>query len=403
MNVYAARQPIFDGKQELFAYELLYRRTEENFYQGTDDTESTANLINHAFLVMDLNDIISGKRAFINFSKELLVQRIPLLLPADQVVIEVLERVDPDETVVEACRELKEKGYLLALDDFVLREDYWSLMELADIIKVEYNAYSESGHRQLATLFSGKKMLVERVETRAEFEHAASLGYHYFQGYFFSKPVMLRGREIAPFNTSLLQVLEKLNDETPSYHEMAAIIEKDLSSSYKFLRLANTMQFGARYRVDSMEGALVRMGLGEIRKWIYLMLLNEVKMSENAEMIRTSIVRARMMELLAQKTASPSERLNYFLTGLFSLLDCILAKPFEQLVEELPLAKPVEEALMGKRSVLGDWLRCIDMFEKGNAAPDIKCHKGITMAHMMKLYVEAIRWESQVTASPDSD
>ena len=208
MEVYAARQPIFKKDQQLYGYELLYRRTQENFFQGSDDTQATAALINNAFLVMDLADLTGGRRAFINFSRELLVKQIPLLLPREQIVVEILERVDPDDEVVESCRELHKKGYTLALDDFVLREDYWPLMELAQIIKVEYGAYSHEGHRQLAHMFQGKKMLVERVETREEFQQAVAWGYDYFQGYFFSKPVMLKGREIMSLNPVLLEILQ---------------------------------------------------------------------------------------------------------------------------------------------------------------------------------------------------
>ena len=398
MEVYAARQPIFKKDQQLYGYELLYRRTQENFFQGSDDTQATAALINNAFLVMDLADLTGGRRAFINFSRELLVKQIPLLLPREQIVVEILERVDPDDEVVESCRELHKKGYTLALDDFVLREDYWPLMELAQIIKVEYGAYSHEGHRQLARMFQGKKMLVERVETREEFQQAVAWGYDYFQGYFFSKPVMLKGREIMSLNPVLLEILQELTQEEPSYRKISDGIGRDLSLSFKFLKMANKMRFGARYPVESLEKALVRMGFSEIRKWVYVMLLNESRRPDNAEMIRKSIIRGRMMNLIAREIAEERDRLNFFLVGLFSLLDRILAKPMEELTRHLPLSESVKTALLGGDNRLAQWLGQVVAFECGEETGTMAevDRSSFSEERLMSLYMDAVRWGNEL-------
>jgi c-di-GMP-related signal transduction protein len=371
--------------------------------RGQTIHESTASLINNAFLAMDLNDLTSGKRAFINFSRDLLLRRIPFMLPRDQVVVEILERVEPEQAVIEACRELKQHGYLLALDDFVLREDYQPFMELADIIKVEYSAYNESGHRMLTGLFKGKNMLAERVETREEFEAAVSLGYHFFQGYFFSKPIMVKGREIAPFNLILMEMLKELGRPSPNFKAMANGIQRDLSLSYKFLKIANTMQFGSRYRVTTISSALVRMGLEKISKWIYLMLLNEHRQIQNEEMIRKSLIRARMMELAAKEAAVSAARTDYFLVGLFSMLDRILGKPMEKIVYELPLSPAVIDALLGKDNDLRRQMTVIIDFEELCMHSDPDTEADLSPGILMHHYLDAMKWFNKLEMTTETD
>ncbi|MFC0216751.1 EAL and HDOD domain-containing protein [Paenibacillus chartarius] len=196
MEVYAARQPIFDRSMNIYGYELLYRRSSNNYYEGINDKQATAELINNAYLVIQLNDLTGGTRAFINFSEELLVKEIPLLLPKEGIVVEVLERVKPTADVINACKKLKKFGYKLALDDFVFDGSYLPLIEIADIIKVEYPALDPNQQHQMIEQYQRQyslKFLAEKIETREEHQTALALGYDFFQGYFFSKPVIVKG------------------------------------------------------------------------------------------------------------------------------------------------------------------------------------------------------------------
>ncbi len=196
MKIYVARQPIFDRKMNVFGYELLYRESTDNYCSSLDDTQATSELINNAFINMQFDELTLGCRAFINFSGELIEKKIPLTLPREKVVIEILERVDITEKVVEACRHLKQQGYLLALDDFIFDKDYSCLIELADIIKIEFNQVSIDLQVKIMQELSGQaKFLAEKVETREEYRLARDIGYDYFQGYFFSRPILVKGNE----------------------------------------------------------------------------------------------------------------------------------------------------------------------------------------------------------------
>ncbi|SFH78136.1 diguanylate phosphodiesterase [Tindallia magadiensis] len=395
MNIYAARQPIFTRKEEVFGYELLHRKTEENRFMGTDHTEATAELINNTFLSIGIQEYSSNKRLFINFSRDLIVSKVPMLLPKELIVVEILEDVEIDKELVEACQELKEAGYLLALDDFVFREGYEELIPLASIIKTEYGSYSPAEHQKLVQQYGNKILLVERVETREEFEELVGYGYHLFQGFFFSKPIMMKGKEVPPFNPVLLQVIEELNKEDPRYDLIAQKIENDLSLTYKFLKLANTIQFGSKFPVDTAKEAMVRIGLESIRKWIYILMLQDIKFNQNSEMITNSLIRAKMMEMIAEH--QKNKKSHFFLAGLFSELDAITGKPFEILAEELPLSPEVEKALLRKGGKVMEMLYYILNFEKGKlVSRDYVLKNGKEELNLSDVYQYSIEWSNKL-------
>ena len=214
MEIYVARQPIFSNNMSLFGYELLYRRSFNNFYEGSDHNAATIDLVYNAFLVMGIQTLTDGTKGFINFTQDLLEQDIPRTLPKDQVVIEVLENVTANEKVIDACRKLKANGYTIALDDFIFNrtdQDYTPLIELADIIKIEFPITDKKEQKKLISKYKGKLFLAEKVETREEYQEAIAMGYELFQGYFFSKPVILTAKEISSLNVHMVHILE----ETP--------------------------------------------------------------------------------------------------------------------------------------------------------------------------------------------
>ncbi|MBS3872291.1 MAG: HDOD domain-containing protein [Firmicutes bacterium] len=302
MEVYVGRQPIFDKRMKTYGYELLYRRSQNNVFEGLSDSQATAELINHAYFVMHLDELTSGTRAFINFSSELLEREVPLLLPKKNLVVEVLERVLPTEAVVAACRKLVSQGYVLALDDYVHREEMLPLLELSSIVKLELSSLRDYGQRQFFSQYKGRKCFVaEKLDTQAEFDVALKMGFDLFQGYFFSKPAIVAGREITSLNTTLVQIISALENEEPDYQDITAIIERDVGLMYKLLKLANSAAYGTVQRILSIEQALVRIGLLEFRKWVYLMILMETQGGKNQELVKTSLVRAKLMEELTRQ------------------------------------------------------------------------------------------------------
>lgn len=400
MDVYAARQPIFDSRLGVYGYELLYRKSMNNFYEGSDDNQATAELINNSFLVFQLSDLTDNKRAFINFSGEMLAKEIPLLLPKERIVVEILERVEPTEAVIEACRKLKDRGYVLALDDFAFDDKLSPLIELADMIKVDFSAVSLDKQSQLIQAYKEKyriTFLAEKIENRDEFLAARRLGYELFQGYFFSKPIVVHGKEIGIMQSSVIRIIDELNRDEPDYQHMAEIIEKDLGLTYKLLKAANSLFYGSRNRIHSIRQALVRMGTDELKKWMYLLMLKDIKNVHNKELIKTSLIRGKMMELLSLQLGMKPKQFDYFMVGLFSSADILLNKKMNDVVHELPLTKEVREALTRRSNKLGqvlDFILSLESADWSRADKFVLAGK-IDYETVLSQYILAIKWANE--------
>lgn len=395
MEVYVGRQPIFDRNNNLFAYELLYRRSMNNFYEGTDGYRATRDLIYTAYIAMQMCDLTEGKPGFINFTDRMIIDRIPEILPNEHLVVEILEGSVVNDELIQSCRILKEKGYTLALDDFVFNPSHEPLMQFVDIIKIEFPNVEIEAQKALIQKYKHRiRFLAERLETREEFGVALSLGYDYFQGFYFSKPVICKGKDIGVLNTSIVNIIQLLRNLDPDYDRIARAVELDLGLSYKIIRLSNTISHGARYSVRSVHQALVRIGLLELRRWFNVLLLKDLQLLENHELIKQSLVRARFMESLVPYCDTNVQSLDFFLTGMFSSIDILLAKPMEEVLKGLPLVEHVKMALLGEENDLSQVLAFIKQYEQVEIDPSsINFPIGkIELKTFHEHYIEALRW-----------
>jgi len=213
MKVYVARQPIFKKNKKLYGYELLFRGGMENTFPDIDGDTATSKLLSNSFFNIGIDRLTGGKVAFINFTQELLIRKIPMMFPIENIMVEILEDVRPDEEVVNACLDISKAGYAIALDDFVFKNELKPLIELAHIIKIDFMLSPIEEIRQLLNTLKGYKikLLAEKIETYDEFEKAISMGFTYFQGYFFSKPEILSAKEVTPNKINLLQIVVEAN------------------------------------------------------------------------------------------------------------------------------------------------------------------------------------------------
>lgn len=399
MEVYVGRQPIFDRHSNVFGYELLYRRSMNNFYEGVDGNQATRDLIYNAFFAMQIEDLTEGKVGFINFTDAMVRDLVPEILPKEQLVIEILENSIVDQDLIQACIRLKEKGYILALDDFVLNPSFEPLLELVDIIKIEFPNVSLETQRNLIKKHKHKiRFLAERLETREEYNVALQMGYDYFQGFFFSKPVIYKQNDIGVLNTSILNIIHQLRTLDPDYNRIAQAVELDVGLSYKVIRLSNTISFGARYSIRSVRQALVRIGILELRRWFNVLLLKDLQQVENHELIKQSLVRAHLMENLAQYCGAKEQSLDYLLTGMFSSIDVLLSKPMEEVLMGMPLVDTVKAALLGEENDLKRVLDFVKRYEAMDINPetfDFPLGK-IDLESFNGHYIEALRWIKQM-------
>ena len=395
MDIYVARQPIFDRKMNVLGYELLYRRGMNNLYEGSDDNQATAELISNSYLNMHFSELTDGTKGFINFSEKMLIEQIPLILPKELTVVEILERVEITDELIEACKKISDKGYTIALDDYIFDESSLPLLEIADIIKVEFPFVEHEIQRKLISKYKNRiKFLAEKVETREEYKLALDMGYDYFQGYLFSKPVIIKSKEVDNLNVNLILILEMLNQKEPDFQKMAEVIQSDLGLVYKLLKLANSALLGTRNKIISIKHALVQLGIIEISKWIYVLLLRDVQTVENKELIKTCLIRAKLMELLAIDIGMRNKKLDYFLTGMFSSIDVLTNRDMKEILDELPLSDDVKDALLGKCNEIREMLDMILNYEnlRWMEMESKLTDTDISQEKFMNRYIEALTW-----------
>ncbi|MCU0587111.1 MAG: HDOD domain-containing protein [Syntrophobacteraceae bacterium] len=350
MELFIARQPIFDRSLKVFGYEILFRSGCSNSYACVDGDQASKTVIDNTFLKMGLHRLTGGKRAFINFTRNLFMNEVGLNLPREQTVIEIMEDLEPDPDLIEVCTRLHQAGYLLALDDFVARRrGLRPLIRLADIIKVDFMANSDGEKASIGRALGsrGPRLLAEKVETREEFNLALDCGYELFQGYFFSKPEMISGRDIPGYKLNHLRMLEQLSRTDLDYKELAGIIRQDLSLSYKLLNYINSAYFGLRKAVSSVAQAIMLLGENEIRKWASLVTLTGLGQDKPQELMITSLARARFCESMAASAGLKGKESELYMMGLLSLLDVLVGRPLSEILEEMPVSPGIKDALAG--------------------------------------------------------
>ncbi|MBW1783172.1 MAG: HDOD domain-containing protein [Deltaproteobacteria bacterium] len=402
MDIYVARQPIFNRKRRIYGYELLFRDGISNAFPDIDGHAATSKVLSHSFFSMGMDRITGGKAAFINFTAQLLEKKIPLLFPKDKLIVEILEDVEAVEPVVQSCRELHSKGYLLALDDFLYKKELEPLMALADIIKIDFLLTPPDELANVADklLPFGAKLLAEKVETHEEFHQALDLGFEYFQGYFFSKPEILKGKSPSPSKLALLQIMAEANREDFRFSEIERVIQRDVDMSYKLMRYINSAYFRRAQEISSMKQAMVLLGEKEIRRFVSLMALANLVEDKPDELVRASIIRAKLCELLGRDNPSQVDEGELFTVGLFSLIDAILDDHIENLMEALPLSGNIKSALVKGEGKLAGYLRIARCYEGGDweefarTATEMR----IDVHRVPQSYMDAVAWAESLAS-----
>jgi c-di-GMP-related signal transduction protein len=366
MEQFIARQPILDREMNIFGYELLFRDSLENCFSGVPEDRATSRVIAGSALLFGLDSLLGAGKGFINFTRKALLSDYASVLPKRQMVVEILENVEPDAAVMDACERLKKQGYVLALDDFVYGAHYDDLLKLADIVKVDFFVSDAKERKRMAEAFIplGIKMLAEKVETQEEYHQGLEMGYEYFQGYFFSKPVILSKKDVPGFKINQLRLLQMVNEDEMDFQELSNLIQNEMAMTYKLLKLVNSAAFGLRKRVEHIKQALNMLGETGIRKWASILLMADLAEDKPRELVVSSLVRAKFCELLSCVPKWENQAPALFLVGLFSLLDAIVGRPLSELLAELPLKSEISDAILGQGE-LGTALDLIRALEQG--------------------------------------
>jgi c-di-GMP-related signal transduction protein len=403
MNYYFARQPIFDKTKSAFGYELLFRNSLQNQYTGSNGDRATLDILSSALFHASFEQMAAGKPGLVNFTRELLLSDEMFLFSPDELIIEVLEDVHPDNEIIDACKRLKKSKYRIALDDFIVKDLTHPLIPYADIIKVDFLRAKGQDRNLIAKQLLPLKLalLAEKVETNQDFHEASELGYNLFQGYFFSKPMVQSGRRIEPSRTACIRMLQAVFKDQCDFFELNEIISEDMSLSYRMLKLANSPYFSFRTEISSILHAITLMGCGGMKKFISLVAIGSYSGSKPPELTLVCLARARMGEELAPLCGISDMAATLFLTGLFSLLDALLDCSMQDALAELPIAQEIKSALTGEPNLLRKVLDTIIAYEQGNW-DQFKC--AAESIHLQEelfppIYTSAIDWAANILKS----
>lgn len=401
--VFVARQPIFDRRQRIWGYELLFRHSDTAAVaKFPDPDEATAKVIADGYALAAAG-LPQNMKLLINFPRNLLLNDTIYALPPKVCVVEILETVLPEPLVVDALAAAKKVGYTLALDDFVGQPGYEAFLKIADIVKVEVLGQSRQQLASLTELLQdGKTMLLaEKVEDKETFEYLLKLGYHLFQGFYFSKPEIVPGRKISSNSLTKLQLLQELGKTDYEIKELAEIISTDVSLSYRLLNYLNSPAFSLRRHIETIHQAITILGSRSTRQWLMVIILSDLSPSPRAAVLGLqSIHRARFFQLAAEaenvKTPHDGERM--FLLGLLSLLDLMLGHTMQEIIGNMPLDASIKAALMDQDNSCHTWLEVVRALENADwkRATELLKVCGMSQEQAARMHAAAAVWANNI-------
>jgi EAL and modified HD-GYP domain-containing signal transduction protein len=393
-NFLIGRQPIYDRQHNVFAYELLFRDEHHRAPALSEGTRATNQIIVDTLLEHGLHRIVGSHRAFINFTRENILEGTPLLLPKDRVVVEVLESVAIDETLIDAVRDLSRQGYMISLDDFQFSEEWVPLLRLADFVKLDVQLFDELGALRCVQRLKpfALKLLAEKVESEEHIRYYKSLGCQYFQGYYFQRPHIVHGKRVDSARQASVRLLAEINRPDIDLDELCAVIAQDVGISYKLLRYINSSFFSLPGKVDSIQRAVMLLGLMELKRWTSLIALSNVP-GKPKELIHTALVRAKMCDLLAG-CAGEKKTDQYFLAGMLSILDQLLDSPLAEVLQGLPLTATLMSALLEQEGEIGATLHCTLHYERWEL--DAVIYRDFNPQVIGEIYLASVAWANEV-------
>ncbi|EDP57232.1 EAL and HDOD domain-containing protein [Vibrio sp. AND4] len=405
-NAYVARQPIFNCKRQTLGYELLFRDGESNAYPAhIDSNRATYRLIVENFLSVGTNPMIESSRCFINFPQQSLLRRLPRSLPKSKIVVEVLETCQPTDELFEAIRELYCEGYLIALDDFTLTDDWRRFLPYVHIVKLDIMAMGLEKACDLVKLHTQSRckyrFLAERVETKAEFEAAKKAGFKLFQGFFFSKPEVMQTKYVSPEQVLAIRLFREVSAPDPDFGRIENIITQDATLSYKLLRFVNTQSTTLEVAITSFRQALIYLGQEKLKMFVSLVAASYISGSKPSELYNLSLQRAQFCEAMSRYR--PFSQLNEqgFMIGLLSILDAILDLSVESLVGQLPLSPSVQQALLHRQGEYGTLLAIEECYERADweGVEQFSQQLGLSIEDVTSELGEAVRWSQNFVSA----
>lgn len=401
---FLGRQPILDRNQEIVGYELLFRAADVDRAVFESYSHASASVITHALASFGIDEVLGGKFGFINIHLGLLLSEMLELLPVGQTVLELLEMIQLDEEVTERCRELRSMGFMLALDDHEFNPANKDIYHVIDIVKIDIQLTGMDALPEIARQLRKYpvKLLAEKVETVEQFQICHDLGFEYFQGYFFARPVVLKRKKIDVSGLAMLKLLKQLTMDA-SIDQIEQTFKENPALSYNLLRLVNSVALGMREKIKTLRHAIIMLGVSHLRRWIQLSLFaGHDSRGVNHPLLEMAAVRGRLMELLLKQqdrhaiAVEPAEAA--FMVGILSLLDVLFEIPMSEIISTLNLNDDVSAALLTREGPLGRILMLTEKLEITDF-DEVKLllnECDVSMDQLLEAQLEAFNWRSSI-------
>ena len=403
-DFFLARQPILDRKQGLFGYELLFRSTAAGPANVDTDIGATASVIAHA-AQLGLERVIGDAFGFINVDAEVIMSDMFVFMPRERIVLEIMDSLPMAPPLLSRIAELKGHGFRFALGDVVTDSpSLQQLLPLIDFIKLDLRAIAQPDLARLAAQFrkAHKKVVAEKVETRADVDACLAMDIDYFQGFYFASPVVIRGRKLSPSQLAVIELMALVTSDADNA-VIERAVKRDVTLGLNLLRLVNSAAIGARYRIDSLSQAINLLGRRQLQRWLQIMLYAEPARSGGmTPLLALATTRGRMLELLAQRLR-PGQRGVAdvaFTVGIMSLMDTLFGIGMGEILAQIPVVDEVSAALLERSGFFGELLHlaeCIERMEdKEEQVAGAVRQLALSSDELVELEVAAFEWTDSV-------
>ncbi|WP_448246621.1 EAL and HDOD domain-containing protein [Thalassotalea agariperforans] len=379
-STYTARQAIFDRKNNVIGYELLFRDSEENQFPVIDPDIATSKLIIQNHLHDDITALCLGKPAYINFNEQCLINKFPLMFDKNSVVIELIGHQSTSKRLLKILQFYHEKGYKIALTEYDLDSKWDVLFPYISMIKLDMSV--TNAKRVFPLLAKVKEhniqLVAEKVETRYQLQSLAEVGFNYYQGFFYHEPEIIKGQTLAPIKTQMLSLMSETFNTPINFDAIAEIISHDVNLSVGLLKMVNNVSTGVRVEIKSLKQAAAYLGEDKLKQFVSILALSQLTSEKNEEAAKQALITAKLMTAIASgQSVFKSITDLAFITGLLSSIDVILGMPIEEVVTRLPMDETINKALVEHAGILGELLTLCSDYIVGN---------GKNLKQMMETY-----------------
>lgn len=400
MDVFVARQPIFNNNYEVVAYELLYRDSLKNYYSGSRaDNVATSLLIANSFLTFGIEKLVGDHKAFINFDQYSITKRVPELLDPDKITVEILETVEPEAKFIQELKRLNDLGYTVALDDYYIDYSFTDIIDLSKVIKVDF---FQNTHEEIESLVKNfkkqnKVLLAEKVETKEEYQWAKSIGFDLFQGYYFSKPDMQQSKTIDNNALQYMKLMTELGKDEPDFGVLSDILHLDIALTYRLLQLVNAIVKPLE-KIRSIKHGIAILGVNKFKRWLTLSVVQHMAKRETSEITKYALLRTHFLTNISKHSTMKSYENELALLGTLSVLNSLLQMKMTDVIKTIPLEENISNTLIGEETMFSTAYNICLAYERGRFEDAAKLAGEIhyDINTMNDDYLAAVDWSDKI-------